>query len=140
MPLNITSELKKAFNSVDKALTDACEPELKQPFPGKRLVMMTDTNFRRAGYAIMIEHKPDYKIQPKKNTYAPKAFELKLISPAQFRNRFTRKNSWQYTCHFMNLHTFCGKHPENRSVTLFFRQKPFQHLCGTHALKCCNFF
>ena len=35
VPINITSELKETFDSVNKALSDACELALKQPFPGK---------------------------------------------------------------------------------------------------------
>ena len=35
VPINITSELKETFDSVKKALNDACELALKQPIPGK---------------------------------------------------------------------------------------------------------
>ena len=41
VPINITSELKKTFDSVNKALSDACELALKQLFPRKHLVSMT---------------------------------------------------------------------------------------------------
>ena len=63
VPINITSELKEAFDSVNKALSDACELALTQPIPGKQLVIMTDASFRSAGYALMIEDNPDQKIQ-----------------------------------------------------------------------------
>ena len=42
VPINITSELKETFDSVKKALSDACELALKQPIPEKQLVLMTD--------------------------------------------------------------------------------------------------
>ena len=45
--INITSELKETFDSVNKALSDACELALKQPIPGKQPVLMTDANFKR---------------------------------------------------------------------------------------------
>ena len=61
VPINITSELKVAFDSINKALSDACEIALKQPIPGKQLVLMTDASFRSAGYAFMIEDNPDQK-------------------------------------------------------------------------------
>ena len=61
VPINITSELKKIFDSVNKALSDACELALKQPIPGKQLVLMTDASFRSAGFALMIEDNPDQK-------------------------------------------------------------------------------
>ena len=67
-PINITSELKETFDSVIKALTDACELALKQPIPGKQLVLMADASFRSAGYALMIEDNPDQNIQSKRKT------------------------------------------------------------------------
>ena len=42
MPINITSELKETFDSVNKALSEACQLALKQPIPGKQLVPMAD--------------------------------------------------------------------------------------------------
>ena len=48
VPINITSELKETFDLVNKALSDACELALKQPIPGKQLVLMTDASFRSA--------------------------------------------------------------------------------------------
>ena len=58
VPISITSELKETFDSVNKALSDACELALKQPIPGKQLILMTDASFRSAGYALMIEAIP----------------------------------------------------------------------------------
>ena len=72
--INITSELKETSDSVNKALSHACELALKQPIPGKQLVLMTDASFRSAGYALMIEDNPDRKTQSKRKTYAPVAF------------------------------------------------------------------
>ena len=66
--------MKETFDSVNKSLSDACELALKQPIPGKQLVLMTDASFRSAGYALMIEDNPDQKIQSKRKTYAPVAF------------------------------------------------------------------
>ena len=40
VPINITSELKETFDSVNKALSNACKLALKQPIPGKQLVLM----------------------------------------------------------------------------------------------------
>ena len=83
VPINITSELKETFDSVKKALSNACELALKQPIPGKQLVLMTDASFRSAGYALMIEDNPDQKIQSKRKTFAPVAFGSKIFSPTQ---------------------------------------------------------
>ena len=82
VPNNITSELKETFDSVKKVLSDNCQLALKQPIPGKQLVLMTDACFRSAGYALMIEDNPDQKIQSKRKTYAPVAFGSRSFSPA----------------------------------------------------------
>ena len=68
VPISITSELKEKFDSVNKALSDACELALKQPIPGKQLVLMTDASFRSTGCALMIEDNLDQKIQSKRKT------------------------------------------------------------------------
>ena len=68
VPIIITSELKETFDSVNKALSDACELALKQPIPGKQLVLITDASFRSAGYGLMIEDNPNQKIQSKRKT------------------------------------------------------------------------
>ena len=65
VPINITSELKETFDSVNKALSDASQLALKQPITGEQLVLMTDASFRCAGYALMIEDNPDHKSNQK---------------------------------------------------------------------------
>ena len=114
VPINITSELKKTFDSVNKALSDACQLALKQPIPGKQLVLMTDASFRSARYALMIEDNADQKTQSKRKTYAPVAFGSKVFSPHSLRCQVTRKNFWLSTWHFSKLRTFCGKHQNRR--------------------------
>ena len=114
IPINITSELKETFDSVNKALSDACELALKQLFPGKQLVLMTDASFRSAGYALMIEDNPEQKIQSKRKMYAPVAFGSKSFPPHSSRCQFTDKNFWNFTWLFLSLHTFCGKHQNRR--------------------------
>ena len=91
VPINITSELKETFDSVNKALSDACELALKQAIPGKQLVLMTDASFRFAGYAPMIEDNPDQKIQSRRKTYALVAFDSKNFSPAQLKMSINSK-------------------------------------------------
>ena len=93
VPINITSELKKTFDSVNKALKDACELAPKQPIRGKQFVLMTHVIFRIAGYALMIEDNADQKIQSKRKTYAPVAFGSKIFSP--LKCPYTLKNFCQ---------------------------------------------
>ena len=63
LPINITSELIDTFDSANKTLSDACKLALKQPIPGKQLVLMTDAGFRSAEYALIFENNPDQKLQ-----------------------------------------------------------------------------
>ena len=108
--LIITSVSNEFFDSVNNALNDACQLALKQPIPGKQLVLMTDTSFRSAGYALMIEDNPEQKIKSTRKIFAPFAFGSKISSPHNSRCHITQKNSWQSIWHFLSLRTFCGKH------------------------------
>ena len=80
MPFSITSDLKETFDSANKALSGASELALKQPVPGKQLVLLTGAGFRTAGYILMIEDIPVQKIQSKRITYAHVASGSKKIS------------------------------------------------------------
>ena len=130
VPINITSQLKETFGSVNKALSEACELALKQPIPGKQLVLMTDASFRSAGYALMTEDNPDQKIQSKRKTYAPVAFSSKVFSPAQLKMSI-------YSKEFLAIHMACLEFAhtlweatkptivltDNKSFTRFFQTK-----------------
>ena len=130
VPINITSELKETFHSVKKSLSDACELALKQPIPGKQLVLMTDASFRKAGYALMIEDNPDQKIQSKRKTYAPVAVGSKVFPPEQLKMSVYSK---EFLANFMAFLEF--PHilweatkliivlTDNKSVTRFFQTK-----------------
>ena len=92
VPIKITSELEWTFDSLNKALSDACELALKQPIPGKQLVVMTDANFGIVAYALMIENNSDQKIHSKRKTYAHVAFGSKIFYPHNQKRHFNRKN------------------------------------------------
>ena len=130
VPINITSELKETFDSVNKALSDACELALKQPIPGKQLVLMTDAGFRSAGYALMIEDNPDQKIQSKRKTYAPVAFGSKIFSPAQLKMSIYSKEFLAIYMAFLEFAHILWEATkptivltDNKSVTRFFQTK-----------------
>ena len=82
VPINITSEIKDTFDSVNKALNNAGELALKHPIAGILVVLMTDASLS-AGYALMIEDNPDQKIQSKLKKYAPVKFGSEIFSTAQ---------------------------------------------------------
>ena len=130
VPIINTSELKETFYSVNKALSDACEVALKQPIPGKQLVIMTDARFRSAGYALMIEDNPDQKIQSKRKTYAPVAFGSKTFSPAQLKMSIYSKEFLAIYMAFLEFAHILWEatkptivFTDNKSVTRFFQTK-----------------
>ena len=129
LPINITSELKETFDSVIKALSDACELALKQTMPGKQLVLMMDASFRSASYAFMIEDNPDQKLQSKRRTYAPVAFGSKLFSAAQLKmSRYSNEILTTYMAffEFANILWEATKPTfvlTDKSVTRFFQTK-----------------
>ena len=130
LPINITSELKETFDSINKALSDACELALKQPIPGKQLVLMTDDSFRSAGYALMIQDNPDQKIQLKRKTYAPVAFGSRIFSPAQLKMSIYSKEFLAIYMAFLEFAHILWEATkptivltDNKSVTRFFQTK-----------------
>ena len=130
VPINIKSELKETFDSVNKALSDDCELVLKQLIPGKQLVLMTDASFRSAGYALMIEDNPDQKIQSKRKTYAAVAFGSEFFSPAQLKISMNSKEILAiYMAFFEFAHILWeATKPtivltDNKPVTRFFQTK-----------------
>ena len=130
VPINITSELKKTFDSVNKALSNACQLALKQPIPGKQLVLMTDASFRIAGCALMIEDNPDQKIQSKTKMYAPVAFGSKVFPPAQLKMSIYSKEFLAIYMAFLEFAHILWETSkptivltDNKSVTRFFQTK-----------------
>ena len=130
MPINITSEKKEIFDSVNKALSDACELALKQTIPGKPLVLSMDASFRNAGLALMIENNLDQKVESKRKTYAPVGFGSKFFSPAQLKiSIYSKENLAIYMAFLEFAHILWeATKPtivlaENNSVTRFFQTK-----------------
>ena len=68
-----------------KALDRCCQLALRQPLPGKQLVLMTDASFQAAGYAVLIEDDPNQKYTSTRKTYAPIAYGSKTNSPSQIK-------------------------------------------------------
>ena len=145
VPIIITSELKETFDAVNKALSDACELAMKQPIPGKQLVLMLDTSFKSAGYALMIEDIPDQKIQSKRKTYAPVAFGSKIFSPAQLKMSIYLKGFLAIYMAFLEFahNLWEATKPtyvltDNESVTRFFQTKTIPPALWNVVIMCCN--
>ena len=111
-------------------MSDVCELALKQPVPGKQLVLMTDASFISAGYALMIEDKPDQKIQSKRKTYAPVMFGSKIFLPAQLKMSIYSKQFLAIYMAFLDFEHILWETTkptiiltDNKSVTRLFQTK-----------------
>ena len=128
--INITQDLIDTFELVNKALDDACELALKQPLPGKQLVLMTDASFRSAGYALMMEDDPQQKLSSKRKTFAPIAFGSKIFSPAQLKMSIYSKEFLAIYLAFVEFSHILWEATmptivltDNKSVTRFFQTR-----------------
>ena len=140
LPTNVTSELKETFDSVNNALKDACQLALKQPIPGKQVVLMTDAIFRSADNALMIEDNPHKKIRSKRKTFATVAFWSKIFTPKKIKMSIHSK---QIMAIYMVLLEFAhilweASKPmivltDNKFVTRFFQTKAIPpYLCNPY--------
>ena len=75
----------KEFQEIHEALDQCCQLALRQPLPGKQLVLMADAIFETAGYAVLIEDDPNLKYTSTRKTYAPIAYGSKTYSPSQIK-------------------------------------------------------
>ena len=57
----ITPDIMKEFKELKEVLDRCCQLALRQPLPGRQLVLMTDASFQAAGYAVLIEDDPKRK-------------------------------------------------------------------------------
>ena len=49
----------KKLREMDEDLHRCCQLALRQPLPGKLLVLMTDASFQATGYALLIGDDPN---------------------------------------------------------------------------------
>ena len=81
----ITPDILKEFREINEALDRCCHLALRQPLPGKQLVLMTDASFQAPGYAVLIEDDPNQNYTSTRKTYAPIAYGSKTYSPSQIK-------------------------------------------------------
>ena len=81
----ITPDIMKDFKEINETLDRCCQLALRQPLPGKQLVLMTDASFQAAGYAVLIEDDPNQKYTSTRKTNAPIAYGSKTYSPSQIK-------------------------------------------------------
>ena len=126
----ITPDIMKEFREINEALDRCCQLALRQPLPGKQLVLMIDASFQAAGYALLIEDDPNQKYTSTRKTYAPIAYGSKTYSPSQIKMSIYAKEFLAIYMAFKEIgHIFCGATKpviimtDSKSVTRFFQTK-----------------
>ena len=126
----ITPDIMKELREINEALDRCCQLALRQPLPGKQLVLMTDASFQAAGYAVLIEDDPNQKNTSIRKTYAPIAHGSKTYSPSQIKMSIYAKEFLAIYMAFKKFgHVFWGATKpviimtNSKSVTRFFQPK-----------------
>ena len=126
----ITPDTMKEFREINEALDRCCQLELRQPIPGKDLVLMTDASFQAAGYAVLIEDDPNQKYTSTRKTCAPIAYGSKTYSPSEIKMSIYAKEFLAIYMAFKEFgHIFWGATEpviimtDSKSVTRFFQTK-----------------
>ena len=126
----ITPDIMKAFREINEALDRCCQLALRQPLPGKQLVLMTDASFQAAGYAVLIEDHPNQKYTSTRKNYVPIAYGSKTYSPSQIKMSIYAKEFLAIYMAFKEFgHIFWGATKpviivtDSKSVTRFFQKK-----------------
>ena len=126
----ITPDVMKEFREINEALDRCCQLALRQPLPGKRLVLMTDASFEAAAYAVLIEDDPNQEYTSTRKTYDPIANGSKTYSPSQIKMSIHAKEFLAIYMAFRKFgHIFWGATKpviivtDSKSVTRFFQTK-----------------
>ena len=126
----MTQELVDQFNEINRDLDRCSQLALKQPLPNKQLVLMTDSSFTAAGYAILTEDDPNQKYTSVRKSSAPIAYGSKSFTPSQLKMSIYTKEFLAIYYAFKEFgHIFWGTpHPviiltDSKSVTRFVQAK-----------------
>ena len=145
VPINITSELKGSFDSVNTVLSDARELALKQPISRKQLVLMT-----MQASDVLNTYSSLEIIGTKRSNQRGKRTHLSRLDQKYFpahnsKSHFTQKNFWLSTSHSLSSHTSFGKNQSQQlsqrtknQSPVYSAQKLFYHLFGMLATMCCS--
>ena len=108
-------------------------------------LLMTDANFKNAGYALMIEENAEEKITSVRKTCAPVAFGSKMFSTSQIKMSIYAKEFLAMYFAFMEYSHILWESTkpvvvltDNKSVTRFSRQKSSLQPFGTRAILSSN--
>ena len=109
----IIPDIMKDFREINQALDRGCQLALRQPLPGKQLVLMTDASFQAAGYAVLIEDDQNEKYTSTRKSYAPVAYGSKTYSPSQIKRfNYAKEFLAIFTWPSKNLDIYFGVPPD----------------------------
>ena len=138
----ITPDIIKGFREINEALNQCCQLALRQPLPGKQLVLTTVASFQAAGYAVLIENDPNQKYTSIRKTYDPIACGSKTYTQSQIKMSIYAKEFLAIYLAFKDFgHIFCGAtkpviiKTDSKSVSRFFQTK----IVPTHLWNACVF-
>ena len=130
MPINITSESKEIFDSIDKVLSDACKLTMEQPIPWTQLVLLTDASFRNLDVPSWLKTIPIKRYSLRGKRTPPCRWARKFSPPRNSKCPNTlKKYLGIYMAFFEFAHILWeAAKPtvvlkDNKSVTRFFPNK-----------------
>ena len=104
--LPITPDILKEIREIKEAIDRCCQLALRQPLPGKQLVLMTDASFQAASYAVLVEHDLNQKYTSTRKTYAPVAYGSTTYAPSQLKISIYAKKTFSPLPGLQRIWTF----------------------------------
>ena len=128
--ISITPDIIKESWEIDQALDRCCQLAVRQPLPGRHLVLMTDASFQTGEYAVLIEDDSNQKYTSTRGTYALIAYSSKTYTPSQIKMYIYEKQFLAICVAFKEFgHIIWGANKpmiimtDSKSVTRFFQTK-----------------
>ena len=126
----ITAGIMKEFREINESLDRCCQLAMRQPLPGKQMVLMTDAICQAGAYAVLMENDPNQRYSSTRITYAPIANGSKTYSPSQIKISIYSK---EFLPNYMAFKEFGNKFwgatkpvitmTDSKSVTTLFQTK-----------------
>ena len=126
----ITPDIMKEIRGINEAFDRYFQLALRQPLPGRQLVLMTDASFQAASYAVLTEDDANQKYTSTRKIYALIAYGSKTYSPSQIKMSIYAKEFLAIYKAFKEFGhiVWCSTKPviimtDRKSVTRFFQTK-----------------
>ena len=141
----ITPDFIKKLRELNEALDRCCQLALRQPLPGKQLVLMTDVSFQAAGYALLIKNNPNQKYTSTRKITILLFMAQRHTRHLKSKCPYKQKNFQSFTWPSKILDIYFGVSPNqlfswpiaNQSPD-YFKPKWFPHPYGVSAILHCS--